>query len=250
VGIHLKNTVAYQTISVLQNAENVNAPGLLAVTTIKPSKDPFTGLRVDPNSDDVKKTPGSYVFDECDTCGRKFAYIKHRDRVVKHCCESCEKLWTEITTARPDEMIDLYFYKVKVPDELSGDDIGDFYCREYSWLELNIILMLKRDPATAPYLVEKIFGLSYTATGQIKHRSALVHALTRLVGLKIVRKYATRRHEDTGRPPVKYALTGNIVTTHKKCPHCKNNNYRILKAKGMLKCIYCGLEWTVPGVKR
>ena len=217
---------------------------------INKSKDPFTGLHVDPNSDDVKKTPGSYTFEECDTCGRKFAYLKHKNRVVKYCCDACEASWDEIVKTRPEDMLDLYFYRVKVPDELTSGDVGDFYCREYSRLELNIILMLKRDPATAPYLVEKIFGLEYTGSLQLKHRSAMISALNRLIGLKMVKKYKVHRHDSIGRPPVKYALTGHIVTTHKKCPHCKNNNYRVLKADGKLKCIYCGLEWTVPGVKR
>jgi hypothetical protein len=188
--------------------------------------------------------------DECDTCGRWFAYLKYKTRVIKNCSEACTNTWHTIQTAEPERMMELFFYRVKVPRDLNADDIGGLYWHDYSWLELNILLILKVDPTTAPYITEKVFGLSYTKSGQLKHRSAVVSALTRLIEIKMVRKYPTHRHEKIGRPVVKYALTSAIVTLNKKCPHCKNNNYRVKKVEGKVKCIYCGLEWMVPGVKK
>lgn len=151
---------------------------------------------------------------------------------------------------KPESLLDLYFYRVKVSRELEKNDLMYLNWHDYSWLELNIVLALKAGSATAPYLTEKIFGFKYTKSLQLKHRTSVIKALNRLLQIKMVRKYPVHRHDGIGRPSVRYALMSNIVTLEKKCSNCKNSNYLVIKHEGKVKCIYCGLEWIVPGVKK
>jgi len=190
---------------------------------------------------------------ECNTCGRKYAIVK--GTIEDFCCSGCKVVWTTFQQQRPDELLDLYFYRVKVPAQLNADEIGNLYWSEFSYLQLQILLELKKSVdhgQTATNLVEKIFGLYYTKTGMVRHRTYVIAECNRLAKAKLVRSYRERQKTLVGkaaRPRTKFVLTSNIVTLKTKCSNCHNQNYRFLEKQGRVKCIYCGLEWEVPEIR-
>jgi hypothetical protein len=178
---------------------------------------------------------------------------KYTGVIFRTCCDGCDLIWADYIQYHPEKLMDLYFYRVKVPDKLKADDIGDLYWSDFSYLQLQIILELKGGPMTAPDLVEKIFGLGYTEqTGMLKHRTHVIAECKRLNKIGIVRSYRAKVKSVTARayrPRTKYTLTAPIVTLKRKCPNCHNSNYRVLEKIGRVKCLYCGLEWEVPASK-
>lgn len=215
------------------------------------AKHPIGTYRFDAKDSRVIASPDSYKIDECDTCGRKFALPVGSSRLYRNCSDECSKTWNSYMCGSISNFNQLFFYRVKVPRELKGLDLGVLNYFDFSELELSVLVKLRRRPLTAPVLVELIFGLEFTKNGYLRFRSNVVRACNKLKEKKLIRSYKERSFGCTGlgRPRIKYELISKIVTLERKCPNCKSENYTYLENVGKIKCLVCNLEYDIIGEK-
>lgn len=213
------------------------------------STDPFGVHRFDPESEEVKLRENSYKILECDTCGRKYAvkvWTKYRYR---NCCEACTEAWGKLRRRKNDTLMRLFFYRVKVPRDLTGVDLGDLYYKDFTRTDLDVLMTINFwKGVTAVQIVDKLYGIKRTKSGQVSKRSSIVESCQRLIKMGLIRKYNEANPDHPGRRRKKYKLTHEPVTLTKKCPNCENNNYFLLKRSMKIQCINCGLKWKIPGV--
>jgi DNA-binding HxlR family transcriptional regulator len=210
------------------------------MTEIPRSTDPFGKNRIDGESDEVTSNPNGYNVRECDTCGRKFAWNRFDMRMYRNCCESCSEIWDKSGNLRSNAVMKLYYYRVKVPRELKGMDIGDYHHVDFLRLELDILLRIRANgrPMHVYQLAEKLE----------RSPKAIDKKCRMLVKKNLLRRVKTKPI-GPGRPKIKYALTNRVVTLYKTCPKCGNNNYHVLDRENKIQCIGCKLKWVIPGVK-
>lgn len=225
---------------------------LKAAGPIPPMTDePFGINRTDP--DLVRGEDFSYVFDECDTCGREFAYKRYMNISYRNCCPMCSSIWDKYSGLRSsDKKNRLFFYRVKAVRDLKDLFKDEIRYTSYSTLELDILGILKGGEKRSNYkgdsitdMVKKLFGVEYTDSGMIKGYSNVHAACKSLISKGLVRKY-TEVARSIGRPQVRYKLTKKVWVVKKKCPNCGNNKYWIDNDERTFNCIYCNARWVIP----
>jgi hypothetical protein len=185
-----------------------------------------------------------HVIKKCDACGREFAYQKYTDKVFRCCCEKCTDDWKRYSNVG-FQRERLYYFRVKVHEKFK-EEINP---SNYTPLELDIIEVLQRGPATREDLVKAIYGVDYLPSGIVMKRTTIYDGLKKLINKEKIRKYPNYHEGQVrGRPKTMFALQRRITTIKDfPCPSCQNNKYHVDEANKVVECVFCSAEWYLDG---
>lgn len=203
--------------------------------------DPFGYDRIDPA---ILVAKNLHVIKRCDACGREFAYQKYTSKVFRCCCEKCTADWKRYSNVG-FQRERLYYFRVKVHEKFKND----IDPANYTPLELDIIEMLQRGPATRDDLVKAIYGVDHLPSGLVVKRTTIYDGLKKLLDKEKIRRYPKYEAERSrGRPLVMFALQRAITTIKDfPCPSCQNNKYHVDKDNKVVECVFCAAEWYLDG---